>query len=72
MEKMLRLPAVKEATGLSRSSIYAFLAAGNFPPPIKLGVRAVGWLESSVQEWVDARVRSANDHGPSRVNRGAP
>jgi prophage regulatory protein len=52
----LRLPAVKDRAGLSRSTIYLGIATGTFPQPIKLGVRAVGWLESDIDAWIAARV----------------
>jgi len=29
---------------------------GTFPKPIKLGARAVGWLESEIEEWLQARI----------------
>jgi prophage regulatory protein len=53
---ILRLPAVKTRTGLSRSSIYLRVAECTFPKPISLGARAVGWLESEVDEWVSKRI----------------
>ena len=40
---ILRLPAVKESTGLSRSTIYLRIAQGVYTKPISLGGRAVGW-----------------------------
>jgi len=43
---ILRFPQVVEITGLPRSTIYAKLADDNFPRPIKLGERSVGWVES--------------------------
>jgi len=56
-ETILRLPAVTRRVGLSRSSIYARLAAGDFPKPIQLGerARAVGFLESEVADWLAAQ-----------------
>jgi prophage regulatory protein len=56
MSNVLRLPQVKIKVGLSRSSIYAAVAQGKFPNPIRLGARAVGWLESDVDEWVSQQV----------------
>jgi prophage regulatory protein len=53
---ILRLPAVKERTGLSRSSIYLWIARGQFPAPVSLGARAVGWVESEVDEWLAQRI----------------
>jgi prophage regulatory protein len=49
---ILRLPAVKARTGLSRSTIYLRVGQGTFPKPISLGARAVGWIEREVEEYV--------------------
>lgn len=57
---VLRLPSVKERTGLARSTLYLRIAAGSFPKPIGLGGRAVGWLESEVEEWIAARIAERN------------
>jgi prophage regulatory protein len=59
--KILRLPEVKARTGLSRSSIYASIQQGNFPPSIHLGARAVGWLDSDITDWIESRI-SASAH----------
>lgn len=48
------MPKVKERTGLSRSTIYAKIAQGTFPKPVCLGARAVGWLESEIDEWINS------------------
>ena len=53
---ILRLPAVKARTGLSRSTIYQRVAEGNFPKPVNLGKRAVGWLESEISQHLAALV----------------
>lgn len=55
---ILRLPVVMGRTGLSRSMIYAKVAAGEFPEPINLGARAVGWLSDEVEAWLVARVEA--------------
>ena len=54
-DRILRRPAVEAAVGKSRSTIYADMSEGNFPLPIKIGARAVGWLESEVRDWIEAR-----------------
>lgn len=56
-DRILRLPDVKARTGLSRSSIYAFIKEGRFPQHIALGERCVGWYESEVDAWVASRQR---------------
>ena len=53
---LIRLPAVKERTGLSRSTIYNRISQGTFPRPVGLGGRAVGWLQSEVEAWIEQRV----------------
>jgi prophage regulatory protein len=54
--RILRRKQVQERTGLSRSTIYLRITQGTFPKTISLGARAVGWLESEIDEWLDARV----------------
>ncbi len=61
---ILRLPQVIARTGLSRSTIYAKVAAGEFPEPINLGGRAVGWLADEVEAWLVARVEATRGHTP--------
>ncbi|MCL4671257.1 helix-turn-helix transcriptional regulator [Burkholderia pseudomallei] len=43
--------------GLSKSEIYRRIQAGTFPKPIPLGARAVGWLESDVNTWIDTQAK---------------
>jgi prophage regulatory protein len=54
--RLLRLPAVMERAGLKRSAVYALVAAGAFPQPVKLSERCVAWVEAEVSEWISARV----------------
>ena len=56
-KQMLRLENVKSKTGLSRSTIYRLMDEGRFPHQINLGYRAVAWLESEVDEWMESRIR---------------
>jgi prophage regulatory protein len=54
--KVLRLPQVCSLTGLGRSLIYQMEADLRFPQRIKLGTRAVGWLEQEVHAWLLKRI----------------
>lgn len=54
--RIMRLPEVSNLTGLPRSSIYAKIDAGQFPEPIGLGSRSVGWLSDEVQKWLSDRI----------------
>ena len=56
MKRILRRPDVTKKTGLERSAIYARVAAGTFPKQIKLGPKAIGWLEFEVDAWIDQQV----------------
>lgn len=66
---ILRLPDVKTCTGLSRSTIYLRVAEGRFPSPIGLGGRAVGWVESEVQDWIKNQIAHSRQSGKRSVVR---
>ena len=58
--RILRRKQVESRTGLSRSTIYARIAEGSFPRPIDLGGgRAVGWVESEIDAWLQALIESS-------------
>lgn len=57
--QLLRLPAVIDRTGLSRSSIYRHEAAGAFPRRVKLGEHASAWLAADVDRWIAERVAAS-------------
>jgi len=62
--RVIRLPAVKELTGKSRTSIYEAIALGLFPRQISIGGRAVGWLEEEIEQWLEACVRASRPYLP--------
>lgn len=57
--RILRFKEVSQRTGLKHSWIYAQIRAGKFPPPIVLGKRARGWIESEVDSWIAERVQAS-------------
>lgn len=59
--QILRLPDVKNKTGLSRSGIYQLIASDKFPRQIKLGPRSSGWLESEINAWITERVAARDN-----------
>jgi prophage regulatory protein len=59
LPKVLRMPSVQGITGMARSTLYKAMKDGQFPLPISLGARSVGWLESDVQAWFDARIQKS-------------
>jgi len=54
--QILRLPQVCKVTGLGRSMIYQLEAERRFPSRVRIGLRAVGWVESEVQLWLAGRI----------------
>ena len=56
MNKIIRLPEVKKAPGLSRSTIYKMMNEKTFPAQISLGPKSVGWLEADIQGWIQERI----------------
>ena len=62
---VLRLPAVRARTGLSRSAIYFHVSQGAFPPPVSLGGRAVGLIEAEVNAWLTAQIERSRKASPA-------
>jgi prophage regulatory protein len=62
---IIRRPQVEAMTGLSRSTIYARIAAGAFPRQVFLGGKAVGWIEAEILAWIESRI-AARDLGGAR------
>lgn len=54
-ERVLRIDDVVGLVGMSRAWLYKRMAAGGFPKPLKLGLKAVGWRQSEVLRWIDER-----------------
>ena len=55
--RFLRLKEVMSLTGLGRSTIYKFMAdETDFPKSEPLGGRAVAWVESEIEEWMEQRL----------------
>jgi prophage regulatory protein len=57
-QKLLRLTEVRSRVPYSRSTIYQLIKESKFPKPVSLGARAVAWLESDIDAWIEARIAS--------------
>ena len=53
--EVLRLASVMRRIGLGRSTIYRLIASQDFPAPVKLAGRAVGWRRTDLERWSAAR-----------------
>ncbi|MDC7694383.1 AlpA family transcriptional regulator [Asticcacaulis sp. DXS10W] len=60
--RIVRLPEVKALTGLSRPTVYERIRDGEFPRPVGLGGRTVGWVEGEVTAWIQGRIAIARGH----------
>lgn len=58
-DEILRKPRVLTIIGLGNTSLYEAIKRGDFPAPVKLGVRAVGWRRSDVEAWLASRETKA-------------
>ena len=56
-KRLIRRPVVINMTGLKTSQIYDLIAEKRFPAPVPIGARAVAWVESEVETWIEARIR---------------
>ncbi len=63
---ILRLPAVKARTGLSRSTVYLRIAENKFPKPVSLGGRAVGWIEEEINKWLEEQIANSRLAGQAK------
>ena len=55
---LVRLSQVKARTGLSRSTLYAYVRDGRFPPPVAISTRCVAWVEGEIDRWIADRIAS--------------
>jgi predicted DNA-binding transcriptional regulator AlpA len=55
--RIMRLPAVAEKVGLSQSAIRARVKNRDFPPPVHIGERAIGFVADEVETWLVERMQ---------------
>ncbi|WP_425311180.1 helix-turn-helix transcriptional regulator [Leptospirillum ferriphilum] len=53
--QVLRLRELLKLSGLSKSTIYARIKEGDFPKPIRLGPRSIGWFQHDIESWLESR-----------------
>ena len=54
--RLIRFPEVMNRTGYGKAWIYRLINEGLFPQPIKIGSRAIAFVESEVDEWISQRI----------------
>lgn len=54
--QLLRRGEVLARCAFSNSTLHRLIKSGDFPPPIQLGSRAVAWIESEINSWIEQRI----------------
>ena len=60
-KSLIRLPEVQRRTGYSKAWIYRLMAEQRFPSSIKIGSRAIAFIESEIDEWISERIESSRN-----------
>ena len=60
--RILKMKEVLQKTGLGRTTMYKLIKSLDVPQARPLGLRAVGWLESEVEAWIENKVAARNQH----------
>ena len=58
-QEFIRLNVVQEITSLSKSTIYRLISEGEFPKQIQIGKRAVVWVRSDINDWINQKLKTA-------------
>jgi prophage regulatory protein len=61
-ERLIRIRDVMERTGLSRTVLYRKIQHNDFPQPVRITIRCVGWLESEINAWVNQRIEGSRSN----------
>ena len=61
MTRLLTFREVTRMTALSRSAVYELMAGSRFPKPIRIGARAVRWVEQEVLDFIASRPRGGSE-----------
>lgn len=59
---LIRLHEVLNRTGYSKAWIYALMSKGDFPQSVKIGTRAIAFIESEIDDWVEQRIAESRNH----------
>jgi prophage regulatory protein len=59
-DRFLKRTEVIQLTGLSTASIYRKMKDGTFPKAVRLGSRAVAWVQSEITDWQGQAIQNRN------------
>ncbi|ELR4705637.1 AlpA family transcriptional regulator [Salmonella enterica] len=58
-QSFIRLPEVQRRTGYSKAWLYRLMSQGKFPSSVKIGSRAIAFIESKVDDWISQRIEES-------------
>ncbi|AHE71481.1 transcriptional regulator [Enterobacter ludwigii] len=58
-QNLIRLQEVRRRTGYSKAWIYRLMSEGKFPSSVKIGSRAIAFVESEVDDWINQRIEES-------------
>lgn len=66
-QRLIRLGEVRLRVGLGTTTIYRYLARGEFPRPIAIGGGRVAWIEGEIDAWIAERIEDAHGADQSAI-----
>lgn len=64
-ESLIRLSEVQRRTGYSKAWLYRLMSEKRFPLPVKIGARAIAFMESEIDAWIQERINASRSATPS-------
>ena len=60
--RIIRLSEVMNKTGFGKAWIYRLISQNRFPQPVKIGIRAIAFIESEIDEWIQLTIENSRKH----------
>ncbi|EBL9168920.1 AlpA family transcriptional regulator [Salmonella enterica] len=57
--RLIRLSEVMNKTGFGKAWIYRLISQNRFPQPVKIGIRAIAFIESEIDEWIQLTIENS-------------
>jgi len=64
---LIKIERVKDRIGLSKTTIYAWVALGIFPRPVSFGHGMSRWIEEEIDAWIEARIKARDESAASAL-----
>lgn len=55
-QTLIRMPETMRRTGYGKAWLYRLINQNKFPKPVKIGSRAIAFVESEVDDWINQRI----------------